>query len=313
MSRRKIALNIEVTRAMPSSCVVIGFPFRVNQWCLDGFGCGALPLAFDNFDNSALAYAVFTVVRDGLLGSVAEMAKNKATSVSCGAQDGDFIISVVCDRSFSSARKCAGNVVKNLRFGSMWDAYSTCCRSTGVKPNKDAFYAAAEEACKGLAHLSVTMIGRFENLSKENEKKAVETISKKIKESDPAGKGARRNVAAEAVASESKGVDAVYSTLTASGINGVILKSYVDAMIKGITTKIVDGKLYFPSIKERAVHALADKDRISRFTDQLERLQDPAGAVIFMAAKSCLTPVRQLAIKDKMGAGIEAALKKALE
>jgi len=312
MSNRKISLQVENTRAINSSCVIVSFPFGVNVWVLEGLGSMCKPLSVDLFDNSAVAYAGYTVIRDCLAGSVVGTIKNKVVNMSCGAQNGEFQISVTCDKSFTSARKCAGIIIKNLKFNHLYDAYATCCKSIGARPSRDAFESAVNEIDRGLSRIRVTCIGKFEKLSKDNKTKAIEALSKKVKDTSAKSKGAKRVLTLKDIGATDT-VSSIYSVVNAPGINGIVMKSYIDSMVKGISTILINGELYYPKIKERTIHLLSDSEKIGRFITQLDKLDDVIGSLVFFAATTCGLSSHDLITKGKLSGSIINIIERALK
>jgi hypothetical protein len=309
-SVKNLTFRSEPTKAVASACVVVSIPFAVNYWTLSALDGNATLVDGTLFDESATAYAAFEEARDRVMGNSLTASKNKATTMSCGVQNGHFMISVVCDRTLSSARKCANEIVRSLRFGALYTRYSESCRRLGVAPNKEAFMHAAHTA-NSAAKESITVVvtGRVSSRP-ETLDRAADTIHAKFKNSPPKSIGRERAIEIEG------GLDLdTLDSLTVSGLNGFIIKDYLESNIKSLRTHLVSGKLYYPKKKASSVAALGVQARTKKFGAALMKLKDEAkGGVVYNAARECAVQPSVLIVGGaKLDASsIETALRGAI-
>lgn len=306
----KLQLHVEPTRAAPAACVVIGIPFRINHWVLDALACETAPINTARFDETVVAYAAFEAARDKLQGTTVDEVKNRVTSTECGAQGDEFLVSVTCDKTLPSARKCAGLALEQLRFGVLFKRYTALCRSVNVPPDRSAFDHAAYEANQALqAGVTVVVTGRVNALS-EKVAKTARQLSSKIKNSPPKARGTARRVRTESE------VDllALYGTVRAPGLEGVIVRNYVAGGLAGIRTHLVSGQFYFPKNRARGVRGLKQPKKQIKFAKKLLRLENEAlGALVYIAARSCHVPTISLRIAGVADVtGIVSAIDRAL-
>jgi hypothetical protein len=303
----KITLRVEPSRKAAAGCVTVAIPFRANHWVLDAAESGCDPLDVAHFDISALGYAAFEAAQDKIMGSTAAIAAHKATKMCCGAQGDHFLISVVCDKTFSSARKNAGSIIAALRFGSLYSRYAEVCKRIGYKPDKDGFNAAATAANSAVkSGLIVVVSGRVNTKAEPVEKGAV-TLAKKVRDSPPKSKGKTRSLAA------ARSVDEKYSYLNAPGLEGVIVHNFVS--VKGVKDlHLASGRLYYPNSRARAVGGLKVASKIDPFAKAFGKLGNEAAPLLVFEAASCcmVTPAALKATGDLTTTTVKAAIRKAL-
>lgn len=306
----KLQLHVEPTRAAINSCVLLSIPFRVNYWVIDALACKTGPLNTARFDETVVAYAAFEAARYKLQGTTVDEMKNRVTSTACGAQGDEFLISVTCDKTLPAARKCAGLVLEQLNFSKLFGRYSALCRSVNVLPERPAFDSAAREANQALqAGVTVVVTGRV-GASPERVMATAQQLSRKIKNIPPKDKGTARRVRAESEID----ILARYGTVRAAGLEGVLVRNYIAAGLKGIRTHLASGRVYFPKNRIRGVRALKRRKKEAKFAGRLLKLEHEAlGALVYIAARSCHVPAVSLRIVGTMDeAGVVSAIDRAL-
>jgi hypothetical protein len=306
----KITLKIEPTKArgVSSSAVVVGIPLKTNPWVLEAIECAKYPLSTQHLDESVIACVVYQLVKSKLLASTKSAISCGASSVEYGCHGDEFQICVAVPAKISSARKVAGLIISQLKFGNLYSKYAAKCRDMGVKPDRAAFDRAASEGNSGLnSGIQVTITGRIKVSKRDLVDKAVEVISKKLKISDAKSKGSSRSV-------ESKEkLDDYYSQLDASsGLEGIGVKGYLDLNL-GISTMLSGGKLWVPASAK--INGLANSDRIKKYAASLGALGDElTGALVHTAATKGLVHSKHLdTSKTVSESAVASVISKALK
>lgn len=306
----RVELRVEPTRAAAVGCVVVGIPLDVDYWVLDALSCGVPPrvVAFpDRVDRTVVAYAAYEAAYGKLLGTTAKAIKSKVSAMRCGAQDNEFQISVTCEKTLFSVRKNASEVLAKMKFGTLYTRYEGLCRTIGVAPDADGYDHAAAEANRALqSRVLVVMVGRV-GAKPDDVARAAQLLDESVKDVPPKTPGKPRRVDINGAGR----VGEVYESLDAPGLEGVILRNFVESKLKDIRTDLTASRLYFPKNRIRGVHGLAGpakRAQVDRFAQALLRLGDETlGALVFTAARGCLAPTESLKITGRVSARSAAA------
>lgn len=304
----KVSISVEPSRKAPSACVVVAVPLRVSHWVLDASKCHDEPLEGAHFDASAVARAAFDLAYEKIMGNTAAIAAHGATEMCCGAQGDHFLISVTCDKTFSKARKCAGTVLANLKWGSLFSRYSAVCKSMGVKADRAAFEAAAKEANAATKKgVQVIVTGRV-NTKAEPVRKAAEMLDKKVKDAPPKGNGSARTVTVERSLADH------YAFVNAPGLEGIVVKNFVASKGGPSDLHLASGRLFYPADRARAVGGLKSDAKIDPFAKGLAKLgSEGVALLVFQGACCCQVGPTALKVGSSMTEGqVKAAIKKAL-
>ena len=308
----KVNLSVEPTRArgIVSSTVVIAFPLKTNCWVLKSLECCSEPLSTKNLDESVIAYVVYKQACKKLMSADKNGISSGATSIHWGSHPDEFQICVTVGPKISSVRKAAGIVVSCLKFGSLYAKYASYCREIGVKPDKNAFDHAATAANSAInSGITIVATGRLNVPKKDPVEHAADVIAKKLKMVPSSGKGSSRNVE-----SKEKPED-YYEVVDAPGLDGIVVKGYVDQHIPGYT-KLCGGKLYIPkSSATKATNAGANSDRIKQYVRSLEAFKDElVGALVHTAAMHGYVSSKYLDVgKNISTSSLASAISKALK
>lgn len=285
-----VTVRVEPSRSATQACVVVAIPFRVNHWVLEALRAGAPSALHDAalFDQSVAAYAAYEAVEEKLRGTTVDAIKNKVVDSRCGGQGGEFLVSVTCAPTLASARKCAGIVLQQLRWGSLYQRYSTWCKVLGVRPDKAAYARAAEVANKAtLGGITIVITGKVQ-ADAAGAQRTADLLARKIKNAPPKEEGRARTVALSDVENAGAPVSSLYTAYPAAGLDGVIALNFVESNIRGEVAHLASGALYIPDAKSAQAKRFALGDKAEKYAASLLRLKAEARpALVFIAAKEC--------------------------
>ena len=301
-----VAVRVEPTRAATQACVVVGIPLPVNYWVIHALQSGTVDALYDAelFDQSIVAYAAYESARDKLCGSTVNAIKNRVVDTSCGAQSGEFLISVTCAPSLASARKCAGVVFDNLRWGSLYSRYAQWCKAFGVIADKAAFSHAAEAANRATqGSIEIVITGKVDT-DEEATARTSELLLRKVKDMPPKEGGRARRVELghmDLPEGREEFLASNFRQRPAPGLSGVVVQNFVDINTRGSPSHLVSGTLFVPTRIDAGARRLATttgpSGKAAKYASSLMSLGDKArGALVFIAAKKCATSSSQLVV-----------------
>ena len=295
-----VVVRVEPSRAASQACVVVAIPFRVNHWVLQALHAGTASALHNStlFDQSVMAFAAYKAVEDKLSGSTADAIKNRVVGSTCGVQGNEFLISVTCAPTLTSARKCAGIIIQNLRWGFLYQQYMNWCKALGVRADKAAYSHAAEIANR-VTHQGITVVitGKVQ-ADDAGVARTADLLSRKIKDSGPKEEGRSRTVGLNDIKhADGATVDSLYVSYPAPSLFGVIAYNFIESNIRGKASQLVSGVLYVPKSKNSQVKRLDRADKVNKYATSLLRLGSEArSALVFIAARGCYVASADLTI-----------------
>jgi len=314
-----LVVRIEPSRAATQACVVVAIPFQTNHWVFEALRAGTGSALHDVrlLDQSITAYAAYEAITDKLSGSTVDAIKNKVVDSRCGAQGGEFLISVTCAPTLASARKCAGIILQQLRWNILYQRYVNWCKVLGVNPDKSAHTHAAHMANNATrGKVTVVITGKVQADSAGAERTA-ELLSRKVKDSAPKERGHARTATMSDIEGVGEPLDSLYASRPAPGLYGVIAHNFVESNVRGEASHLVSGVLMVPNAKVAQAKRLAHSQKAEKYASSLLRLKDEAlGALVFIAAKGCYVETSSLTVTPPTGLTETTALsaiKKAFE
>lgn len=303
-----LTLSILPVKTATSAGILVGLDCgKVNSQLFCSLKNGSPIYACGEEDLTAVYFTIYEQVCSKLTGNAQQ---SLTTDISCGANihDGELAISVVCPSKASAVGKCLGIVMKNLCPSSNFSRYSYHMKALGLKPDRDAFNWAVGEVCKCLEKkLNIVLTGKFKlDGKKDMWQKKLDTVSKKlvVKSVD---KGNKRNVSCEKQESN-------LDTLKASGLEGVMVKKYIDNGL-GMDLHLESGKLYYPTKFGSRVSGMNNPDRIEKFVDGATRRfknnEELTNALVHEGIRTNGVSVSSALKGGITSKGLESAIKKA--
>jgi hypothetical protein len=315
-----VTVRVEPTRAAPTACVVVGIPFTANHWVLHALKAGT-PAALHDvelFDQTLVAYVAYEAVLEKLAGSTVEAIKNKVVSADCGAQGGEFLISVTCAPTLAAARKCVGIVLQNLRWGALYQRYANWCKAFEVRADKAAFSHAAAVANAATQRGVVAVFTGKVEADHAGAARTADLLSRKAKDSGPKEAGRPREVALADIGLEGGAVAKEFKAHAAPGLSGVVVLGFVVTNGRGEPPHLASGILYVPVRTDALVRRLAAASgaasKPAKYASSLLRLgEDTRGALVYTAAKGCFVGTASLTVGGGASeAGASGAIRAAL-
>lgn len=251
--------------------VSMTIPFRCSPECLgmlsENSPCDKL---YTGAEASALAFALYSSIKDKLMGSPLEVARCKVDHVVCRAHGGEFVISWNTQGSISMLRKTIGVALKFLRPSSLYTKYTYNIRMLGGKPDRSEFSYLVNSMIDGMKSIHFVAIGKI----KDDDVKAIlATAANKYEKSDKesGGKAPEKH-------HEYERANVLDCT---SGANSIIVHDYISHQGFGIK---VNGKLLYIYAGNWGSKqtSLRDKTRVTTYVSSKYKKLDKL-ACLFLA------------------------------
>jgi len=237
--------------AVASICL----PVAINAMTLYELKKEKYPSTADKFDETVVALALYNEICMKL-----SNVKMKVHKVSCGCpSSAEFMVSVTCDRTFTSVRKCLRAMVKSLS-ANFSGRYKEICKSVGVKPSTEAFDYACGLFAKAVKGVSFAIGGKIKPTD-EAIGKLTTAIASKVPTPKECAKGASRKIEVEKT-------DPQMESVAVKGTSAVVAKLMFKEKIKEIKMTMIDGKLHVSK-----KHAKNAEEMIKKMFKAYETLQ----------------------------------------
>jgi hypothetical protein len=167
-------------KSLPNASVVLSFKYQCNwfvlQKLLRGQPCLCLDLAYAS-ENTCVAYSIYEIIKDKLMGSPLEQSKSKVSMMTCNYQNGEFIMSFSCPNSLSIIKKNIIIIISKITPHKYYTKYSHNIKLLNGKPFKNEFLY-----CSNLLNtikINIFIIGKF-NITDDKFTELVEKASEKF-------------------------------------------------------------------------------------------------------------------------------------
>lgn len=301
-----IHIKVEPTKAVSQACVLVGIAIKLDPSVMLSLKQGTLyPFNSSEVDNTIVAFCAYQNVYKELAGNSQVASANKVSSVNVGYDNGEFLISAVCDRTLSSVRKTAGLIVKNLKFSTTYSPYKAYCSTLNIKPDTAGFAYAVNLLNKSVnSNINISVTGKVSIKDKTKVEDMAVPISNKLKDLQNKD-GSKQRVASN----ESGCHDNFVKVILPTGLDRAIAKDYLDSFL--MKTVAVDGIIILPAKFETMLEKLNDQEKFKRFADKLDRLGDNlAGVLSYTASIDCSLSTNSISSGKELDLNkIKAALK----
>ncbi len=295
-----ISLSYKTTKVAPGAVIVISFDSDCDYLILCALmnsspsvetleSTAADILKTKKFDCTNVCYSLYETIKGRLTGSIFLDARNKIAGMNCSVQDEKFIISITCAGTGTAVKKIITQVCKLLDPSKVKARYVLNCRALDVKPDSDAFNAAAADLTKSIKSKLNIFIGGKVKINSDLEKRIEKTAADKLAASSPDGKGKDREVelAARPVLLSSKSCG--------DSLSGFFAKKYGESAVLSNAIHLVGGKILAHQHVAKKMESAASKDRVKAYVEKVTRLGDDAvGAVLYIAARDALMSADKL-------------------
>ncbi len=257
-------------------------------------------------EESCVCYSVFLIVRDALCGTPLATSKSKVGSVSCGYNNGNFIISWNTKATGSAIRKSLGIAMKNINPVKCYSTYDQCIKSLGKSSNRSNFeYVACQIATNIKKNLSVCAVG---NIKIEGKKKiliddALSVLSKKLSVV-AASKGEKPKEHIPCTHNS-------FAELKCTGLSTFITRDYISSKFKGVPILISDNGLTLMVNKKKyeSISIKLKNDADEFIKNKYERVGKELGNIVSYIALSN-SAVACCDLKNVLSEGLTAEVAK---
>jgi hypothetical protein len=305
VSLDNVKMRVEPTKKTSQACVLVGITVKLDAMVLLSLKQSTLfPFNSSDVDTTIVAYSAFQNVYKELFGNAQASAASKVSSVNCGYDRGEFLVSAVCDRTISSVRKVSGLIMKNLKFSAVNQTYRAYCNTLNIKPDPTGFAYAVNTLNKAVDNgVNIAVTGKININAKSKLEDAIVPIVNKLKDLQNKEGPKQRTVVNE------KSLLEDYITVSLpSGLDRIVAKEYLDTHL--MKTVVVNGEVILPVKFESMFSKLNDKEKMSRFADKLDRLgSDLAGVLSYTGSVDCSISTTSVSSnKELKKAELKAAL-----
>jgi hypothetical protein len=272
-------------KLLPNAVVTIGFKYQCNWFVLQklirGQPCSCLELAYAS-ENTCVAYSIYEIIKEKLVGSPLEQSKSKVSAMSCNYQNGEFIMTLSCPNNLPTIKKNLLVVMSKITPHKYYTKYAHNITLLNGKPSKSEFLYCAD-LLKAIT-INVFIIGKF-NITDDKFSDIVEkTSAKYIK--PPAQTGDRPR----SLDKNQGRTD--YPTNIADGYTAVFVKDFIKSET-GLPVVIHSGEVIVYNRKWVVTSKKITDDTVKKYSDQkYAKLNDNfIPMTLYMAATECLLDV----------------------
>lgn len=293
-NKKNIRLQILPFAKVHNLSVSVSIPYNCSDHALDELminnpGCHTKDsdkcVIYSGSEEASVAYALFELVREKLMGSPLEISRCKVDHVECQAHNGNLVIAWNTQGNQSSLRKTIGVVLKCLQPNALFSRYSDNLKLLGGKPNRECFNHCANKMIdaieKNIHFIAVGKIKLKNTADKQMMQKSFDTACKKYVKSSKS-----KDVHAPEKHSE---YQTSYSKLSCDdGSSAIVVGEYIRANSNGMGVKICGKYVYVYSNSWGSKRdSLKDKSRISSYVSaKYSKLGDFAGLYLAYMANS---------------------------
>jgi hypothetical protein len=243
---------------------------------LRGDPCSCTNLAHGS-EITALCYTLYLHIHDKLMGDAKIQNFTKVSKVSCGIQNGEFFICVLCAPNFSGVRKVMSTILKNLRPETLHSGYAYHIKVLNSKPSRDEYDHCVNELHSAFKHTMSIIIGK---IKLDKEKMSILADLEQKYAPYTGDKGSTPDSLKETMH------DTSYPTLKAPGGDAIVVSDYLKKYIEEHLS-IHDGKVLVHKDNWNLPSKLADKERMAHWAKQFEKVENYASSVAYNALLCC--------------------------
>lgn len=164
-------LTAIVYKKAPAAQCVISWKTPANWFVLRklqrGEPCGCPKLAKYS-EVTALNYSIYQAICGRLHGDVKAAESSKVTKTASNYQNGEFVVSISCDKGMASIRKCLTTTAHVLSSMSrLYSLYAANMVLLNGRQSRDDFRLAYNELVAGLSTINAVVIGKVSSLDSD--------------------------------------------------------------------------------------------------------------------------------------------------
>ena len=273
-------------KLLPNSSVVLSFKYICNWFVLQklirGQPCSCLELAYAS-ENTCVAYSIYEVIREKLIGSPLEQSKSKISTMTCDYQNGEFIMSFNCPNNINVIKKNLLVAVSKITPQKYYTKYSHNIRLLNGTPGKKEFLYCSDILKD--AKLSVFIVGKF-NINEEKFMDLLNKIDSKFSKIPPQVGGER-----PLSMNKTQGRTS-YPSNSADGYKSVFVKDFIKSET-GLPCVINSGEVIVYNKKWDVNSKKVSASAIKKHTEQkYAKLKDKFIIMtLYMIASECLLDI----------------------
>jgi hypothetical protein len=262
---KSIDFTISPCKKVPDIAIIMGIHFDVCHAALfklhESFSYDNMKgnKIYTGSEKAALAYALYTTIRDKMVGSPLELAKSRVSRIEFDAQEGKFMISWNTQGSVSMLRKTIGIAMSAMNPHKLYSRYATNCKNLGCSSDRNVFNNVANEMAdvikKGIKIATVGKIkiddAKVKDLLTKVEKKLPKLSNEKNSTKPP---------------THDKFVHD-FPTVKASGITSAVVEDYIRSQGMG-TASIGSEIIVYNKSFETKKNSFKTSDRIKTYVKQ---------------------------------------------
>jgi hypothetical protein len=276
-------------KLLPNASVVVSFKSQCNWFVLQklmrGQPCSCLELAFAS-ENTAIAYSIYEVIKEKLIGSPLEQSKSNVSSMTCDYQNGEFVMTMSCPNNITTIKKNMLLVASKIAPQKYYTKYSHNIKLLNGKPFKNEFLYSSD-LLKDMK-LNIFIIGKF-NITDEKFGDIVNNTNAKFAKI-PAQVGGEKPRSL----GKSLGVTS-YPMNTADGYKAVFVRDFIKSET-GLPVVLNSGKVIVYNKKWNVTSNNISESVVNNHADQkYAKLKDRFIPVtLFMIAMECLLDIASM-------------------
>jgi hypothetical protein len=276
-------------KSLPNASVMVSFKSQCNWFVLQklmrGQPCSCLELAFAS-ENTAIAYSIYEVIKEKLIGSPLEQSKSKVSSMTCDYQNGEFVMTMSCPNNIPTVKKNLLLVASKITPQKYYTKYSHNIKLLNGKPFKNEFLYSSD-LLKDMK-LNVFIIGKF-NVTGEKFGDIVNKTNAKFAKI-PA------NIGGEKPRSLGRSLGKTsYPFNIANGYKAVFVRDFIKSET-GLPAVLNSGKVIVYNKKWDVSSKMISESEVKRYVDQkYAKLKDKfIPMVLYMVASECLLDIASM-------------------
>lgn len=234
---KNVEMIVGSSKKLPDIAIIAGISFKANKHCLGKLQCHeASEELHTGVESSCIAYALFELVKEKMIGSPLEISKTRVSAVRCNALNGKFMVSWNTQGSFSMLRKTVGVFLSCLVPHKLYSKYAENCKLIGCKADRSVFNKLANDMSAAITKgVKIAACGKI----KITAPKLKDLLSKVVKKYP-------KQEQVKDTSAPPKHTD--FSTdmpfVKASGIDAIAVADYISAKSGGMAVCVYDDKVY---------------------------------------------------------------------
>jgi hypothetical protein len=237
------------------------------------------PKLMNGSEESALAFSMFELIRDKMIGSPLESTKSKVSNIKPKILNNNLVIYWNCMGNLSALRKSLSLAVSTLNPNKLYSRYSENLKFLGGVAKRDYFeYIAGKVANNILEGIDIVAVGRVKIKSSDKVKEMLASVHKKI---PPLKKSSKSTMK-----SEKREYESTYSEFPVvkckSQMNCIFVADYISSMALGMAVEVHENVVEVYSNRWPTRHKqIKGKSKISGYVKQkYGKIRDSLSATI---------------------------------